>query len=589
MDKATSARNSQIDIGGSGYRGRGASFLTVGCAVRRNRVVVMVGAACLAAAGCAYAGWFGGSHPPVNVPQKYPQAAYGKTLDCIVDVGKDLGGVDRRIFGTNIEWFNDAGGLGTSDASAYQNLVNLARNEGVSVYRFPGGTLSDYYNWRDGIGPRERRPVSKHPTDSGRSPNNFGSPELFRFLQQTGGEALITVNAGTGTPADAAGWVAYANDADNSQRRADGFPQPVGVKLWEVGNEIYLPDQPFTKKVGVTPEVYAQRFVQFADAMRAVDPSIKVIGIGVTKYRDDPYNPQYPQWTEKLLQTAADKIDMIAVHNAYFPAFTSVKHAPVADVYRALWASPEAVDRSLSSLDALISRYERKRHIGIAITEWGPVFSNPIPFIGDFEWFDHVKTLGSGVYVGRLLQVFMSHPRVELANYFKFTDRTFCAWVNYEGQPKVPYWVFKLYARNSGDRRVQASVNGPEFNVPAFDSMFPEEHVSEVTVLATRASSDGKLYVNFVNRSMTNIHKINVDLRNFVPAAEGQVLSVSANEPTAHEGRDIAPEWPYKKEYEPYSTATPNSIQLQQKPWSKGEPVILPPFSVATLVLSPHH
>jgi alpha-N-arabinofuranosidase len=550
----------------------------------------MLGAVCLAAAGCASAGWFGGSHPPVNVPQKYPQAAYARTLNCIVDAGKDLGGVDRRIFGTNIEWFNNAGGLGTSDPSALRNLVNLARDQGISVYRFPGGILSDYYDWRDGIGPRERRPVRKHPTDSGQSPNNFGSPELFHFAQQAGGEPLITVNAGTGTPAEAAGWVAYANSADNSQRRADGFPQPVGVKLWEVGNELYFPDPPFAKKITVTPEVYAQRFVQFADAMRAVDPSIKVIAIGVAKSRGDPDNDtQYPQWTEKLLQRAADKIDMIAVHNAYFPNFGRVKHAPVADVYRALWTSPEAVDRSLSSLDALISRYEGKRHIGIAITEWGALFSFPIPFFGDFEWMDHVKTLGSGVYIGRLLQVFMSHPRVELANYFMFTNRNFMGWVNYEGQPKVPYWVFELYARHSGDRRVQASVNGPEFNVPAFDTMFPQEHVAEVTVLATRDSADGKLYVNFVNRSMTNIHKINVDLRNFVPAAEGQILSVSANEPTAHEGRDIPPEWSYKKEYEPYSTAAPNSIRIQQKPWSAGEPVTLPPFSVATLVLSSRH
>ncbi len=534
---------------------------------------------------CAIAGWFGGSS--VNAPHAWPQHAYAKPLQCSVDAAQDLGGIDHRIFGTNLEWFNDAGGLATNNGAAYRNLVNLAREQGITVYRFPGGTLSDYYDGHEGIGPRARRPVRRHPTDSGQSANDFGSPELFSWMQQTGGEALITVNAGTGTPEQAAAWVAYANRPDNVQRRADGFPDPIGIKLWEVGNELYFPDGWGVKKIAVTPEVYADRFVKFADAMRAVDPGITIIAIGVAKSHGDP-DTLFPDWTEKLLQRAAGKIDMIAVHNAYFPNLIKVRHPEVTSVYPALWASAEAVDRSLTGLDTLIARYEGKRQIGIAITEWGALFSSPIPILGDFDWFDHVKTLGTGVYVGRLLQVFMSHPRVKVANYFKFTDRSFMGWVNYEGRPKVPYWVFELYARHTGDRRVQASIDSPTFNVPALSTLFPENNVAEVTVVASRNSADGRLYVNFVNRSQSNIHTIDINLHNYAPAAEGEILSVSGPEPTANEGRDIPPEAGYDKTDEPYSTVAPDSIRIQKKPWAVGQPITLPPFSVATLVLSPH-
>ncbi|MGA7802344.1 MAG: hypothetical protein WCC36_16220 [Gammaproteobacteria bacterium] len=223
--------------------------------------------------------------------------------------------------------------------------------------------MADYYHWVDGTGPCKSRPLRKHPTDGGRSRNSFGSPEFFELLRATGAEGLITVNAGTGTAAEAAAWVAYAN-------RADGFVQPIGIKWWEVGNELYLPGNPNEPKITVTPEVYAQRFVEFSRAMRAVDPSIRAIAIGVAKSHRGP-DTEYPDWTEKLLQRVAPDIDMIAVHNASFPMLSKVRQPPVDEVYPALWAAPEAVDRSLTRLERLIARYEGKRKIGIAVTEWG--------------------------------------------------------------------------------------------------------------------------------------------------------------------------------------------------------------------------
>lgn len=543
-----------------------------------RRVVLVVALCCSAD---ALGGWFGSG---VNAPHAWVQQDYGQPLECRIDASRALGAVDRRIFGTNLEWFNDAGGL--ANPAAYPHLLDLAREQGISVFRFPGGTLADYYDWRDGTGPADLRPERRHPTDSGKSRNRFGSPELFRLLQQTGAQALITVNAGTGTPQLAADWVAYANQPGNAKRKADGFPDPAGVRLWEVGNELYLPGNPGERKITVTPEEYAQRYLRFAEAMRAVDPSITLLAIGVAPSRSGP-DTQYPDWTEKLLQRAAGQIDLIAVHNAYFPFLYGVRHPAVSAVYPALWAAPEAVDRSLSRLESLIGRYEGSRHIGIAITEWGALFSLPVPILGDEEWVDHVKTQGTGVYVGRLLQVFMSHPRVQIANYFKFTDASFMGWVNYLGQPKVPYWVFELYARNTGDHRVQATVEGPTYDVPALGVMLPEQKVPEVTVVATRDSAGGRLYINFVNRSSRNRHAIHLEVQGFNGADHGEILSVSAGEPTAHEGRDIPPGWPYDKDDEPYSTAPADSIRPRHQAWSRGEPVTLPPFSVATVVIDP--
>ncbi len=535
--------------------------------------------------GC-FAGTVSDTSFPVNAPAQYPVVPAAKKLLLKVDANVVISKIDHRIFGSNLEWFNNGDGFATPNRALRNRLVTLAKKQGITVWRFPGGILADYYNWVDGTGPRNLRPIRRHPGDSGSSANTFGSPEFFELLHLTHSQGLITVNAGTGTAKEAAAWVAYANQPGNARRTRDGFVKPIGIKLWEVGNELYLPGNPGEKKITVTPEVYARRYVRFADAMRKVDPSIRVIAIGVAKSHFGP-DTRYPDWTKTLLRLDADKIDMIAVHNAYFPMLYKVRQPRVDQVYPALWASPEAVDRSLTRLGKLIAHYEGKHHIGIAITEWGALYSLPG---ADPYWVDHVKTLGSGVYIGRMLQVFMSHPRVQVANYFKFTDHSFMGWVDLHGQPKVPYWVFKLYARNTGDVRIKSSMTPPRtYSVPQLGIMEPEANVPELTQIVTRNSKTGRLYINLVNRSMKRQYTVNLQIKGYNPAAKGEVLEVSGKEPTANNGPDIPPEWRrfWRAEYEPYTTAKPHSIRIHSKAWKAGQPLIIPPFSVLTLVLNP--
>jgi len=326
----------------------------------------------------------------------------------------------------------------------------------------------------------------------------------------------------------------------------DGFIDPIGIKLWEVGNELYSPGNPTEHKITVSPEVYAGRYLRFANETRNVGSTISVMAIGVAKSHDGP-DTQFPNWTKKLLQRAADKIDMIAVHNAYLPMLYKVRQPSVDQVYPALWASPDAADDNLINLENLIMRYEGKRHIGIAITEWGALYSLPR---ADPFWVDHVKTLGSEVYIGRMLQVFMSHPRVQVANYFKLTDRSFMGWVDLNGKPKVTYEIFKLYGKHTGDVRVKSSITPSEtYNSPALGIMKPQSNVKELAQVVTRDSKTGRLYINLVNRSMSRQYTVNLGFKGNNSASSGKLFQVTGREPTAHNGHDIPPEWPTDKAY----------------------------------------
>lgn len=515
----------------------------------------------------------------VNAPMAYPIKVYGQALVCNVDAQQKLNPIQRGVFGTNLEWFNEAGGL--ASANNKQKLEALAKSSGLSVARFPGGILADYYHWQDGTGPVQIRPRVKHPTDEGKSDNVFGSPEFFAFLKNTGAQGLITVNAGTGTPEEAAAWVAYANKPQHAGRARDGFAQPMHIPFWEVGNELYFPENAGTPKVGLTPEAYAQKYLSYAKAMRAQDPSIKMVGIGLVKNHQGPDSP-YQDWSEVLLKNAASELDVLAVHNTYFPVMYREHQLPVSKVYPALWASPEAVDKGLTQLEQLIAKYEKNRKISIAITEWGALFSLPNV---DNQWVDHVKTQGTGVYVARMLQVMMSHPKIEVANYFKLTDRSFMGWINYDAQPKVPFWVMSLYANYTGQQKVFSQIQSPTYDAPEVGVMYPQKNVAQVTSFASVDEKKKMVYVNFVNRSMDTAYPIQLNLKNTVLPAQLKVMRIQTKEPTAHNGRDMPPEWPYDKKNEPYSTAKENSIKIAEQVVDSAKPIMLAPFSVMTVAI----
>jgi alpha-N-arabinofuranosidase len=554
-------------------------------AVSRTRRLLIAGAGAWALAGqrssqCAVGA--PGTAAAVNDPHPWATDDSSRVLNLHVEAGRPGHRIERRIFGTNLEWFNDGGGLAQAPLRA--RLAELAKELGVTVLRFPGGTLADYYDWRDGTGDPADRPVRHHPTDSGSSKNLFGSPELFEVMRATGAEALMTVNAGTGSAQLAADWVAYCNRPDVAQRRADGFAAPLGIKLWEIGNELYLPGNPGEVKITVTPEVYADRYLAFAAAMRAVDPSITAIGIGVAMGAHVGPDTAYPEWSEVLLQKAAPRLDMVAVHNSYFPMLYNVMEPPVDRVYPALWAAPDAVEESLIRLAGLMSTYEgvRAAPMGIAVTEWGALFSVPQR---DRFWTDHVKTLGSAVYTARTLQVLLGHPRVRLANHFKFTDRSFMGMVNYEGRPKVPFHAFKLFAQHTGTHWLPASFDQvPGYDTEGIGTIAPRRNVPDVTVLATRDGETGRLYVNLVNRSLHRAHRVRLDLRGITARADGELVSLGGPQPTAHNGRDLPPEWPYSSSFEPYSTAA-QGLGLQRRACRTADPIALGPFSITTFAV----
>ncbi len=220
------------------------------------------------------------------------------------------------------------------------------------VYRWPGGNFVSGYNWQDGIGPRDRRPPRTNPAWTGVEHNDFGLDEFMQFCRVLKTEPYIAVNSGLGGVEPAAQEVEYANGPATSpmgqRRTANGNPVPYGVKFWSIGNEMYGGWQ-----LGHMPlEQYVKKHNEFAQAMRAVCPSVTLIGVG-----------DAGPWSEGMLRYCADHMALISEHFYCQEQPGLLGH--MQQIPRSVRAKAEAHRRYRQELESL-----RGKDIRIALDEW---------------------------------------------------------------------------------------------------------------------------------------------------------------------------------------------------------------------------
>ena len=178
-------------------------------------------------------------------------AADNDSIRLSADATKAGAKIDRHIFGQFAEHLGRGiyEGVWVGPDSKIPNTRGI-RNDVVAALkaikvpnvRWPGGCFADEYHWRNGIGPRDKRPATLNPNWGGViEPNTFGTHEFMDFVQQIGAEAYLSINVGSGTPAEAADWLEYLTTPQPTalakERAANGHPEPYPVALLGIGNE----------------------------------------------------------------------------------------------------------------------------------------------------------------------------------------------------------------------------------------------------------------------------------------------------------------------------------------------------------------
>jgi len=183
------------------------------------------------------------------------------------------------------------------------DVVNLLRELNAPVYRWPGGNFVSGYDWRDGIGPRDKRPPRKNPAWKGIEHNDVGIHEYMDLMKMIDAEPFIAVNTGLGSVDEIAKEVEYCNGSGESVmgklRAQNGHPEPYNVQFWAVGNEMYGSWQ-----LGYMPlEEYIKKHNRAAEAMRNADPSIKLVAVG-----------SVGEWSQSMLTHCSDHMNYISEH-----------------------------------------------------------------------------------------------------------------------------------------------------------------------------------------------------------------------------------------------------------------------------------
>lgn len=453
-----------------------------------------------------------------------------------VDAGDVIRRIPSTLYGTNVEWrWNGLGLWDQKQDRLDPRLVELTRQLGVTLIRYPGGYLSDFYHWRDGVGPRAKRPVVKHQPGRGEESRPlFGTDEALDFARRVNAQLLLTVNAGTGTAEEAAGWVRYVN---GKQQR---------VRYWEVGNELYLRlSTPVSEAVTVDPETYARRFGEFADSMRAADPGITLAAIGGVNQGRYAF-VGYPRWLSTVLRRQGENIDLVSVHDAYAPLIAD-DNVDFDAVYHAMLAAPKLIARNLRSVADTIDRYApagRASKIGIAVTEWGPAFR----FDLNSRWVDHVKTLGSALFAASAMKTFIESPRVQVANFQLLNDFSVYGAIGSDNTdfPLNPHWIptaryyaFQLYTKHFGDRLVRSTADGPTFDSPAVGFVDAVNDAPYLDVVASLNDDGSRLYLIGINKHFDKPIETTITLDGFEPASGATAWTLNGTGLDANTGTGI--------------------------------------------------
>jgi alpha-N-arabinofuranosidase len=262
----------------------------------------------------------------------------------------------------------DNGGFRSDLITATQKIL-------PSNIRWPGGWFVSDYHWEDGIGPVDKRPSEMNRAWGVYYNNDIGVDEYLAFCEKVGATPYIVVNVGTGSPEEAAALVEYVNGPETStwgkRRKENGHPAPYGVHYWNIGNEEYLPT------LGGTPvEGYVKHYLDFAHAMRSVDPSILLVAVGAEEIpraalpSDGPmsYAPRYMHdWPTTFIPVAGKEANYYSIH--YYEPADSMSHPTSADqLNKAALTMADNLNNQLGPLFSIMDK--TGIHIPIALDEW---------------------------------------------------------------------------------------------------------------------------------------------------------------------------------------------------------------------------
>jgi alpha-N-arabinofuranosidase len=412
-----------------------------------------------------------------------------------LDLDRTVGVVHPHLFGSFAELLGNIiyGGLvdegsPLSDEDGYRkDVMEAVRQMGVSLLRWPGGNFSSGYNWKDGVGPKDQRPVRVELAWNALENNRFGTDEFLRYCERVGADPFICLNLGLGSVDEARQWVEYTNEARRTfwadERRRNGRDAPYGVKVWGLGNELDGDWQIGHKNA----QDYAKAALETAKVIRWLDPDVKLVASGSSDFKGD-----WIGWNETILRTLRDHIDYIGLHRYIGNRYD--------DLERFLGFS-ESLEHYIEVTAGLIRQVQagqpNPRPIYVAFDEWNVWTRAHLWTAGDTESLKEVYNFEAALAVGMFFNCFLRHADVvKMANLSQLVNLIAPIVTNEKGIFLQPtYFPVAEYSRQRGHQSLDVAVQGPTYRI---DHGPPLQYLD---VSATHDEQASSACVNVLNRS----------------------------------------------------------------------------------------
>ncbi|MCR6657952.1 MAG: alpha-N-arabinofuranosidase [Asticcacaulis sp.] len=395
------------------------------------------------------------------------------------------------------------------------DVVAALKDLHVPVVRWPGGCFADEYDWRDGIGPRDQRPVRKNNW-WGDAPetNQFGTHEFMDFIDQIGSEAYLSVNVGSSSPKDMREWVEYmtspGNDTLANERRKNGRDAPWKVAFWGIGNESWGCGGQ------MRPEYYADEYRRFQAFFHKSDTNR---GLKIASGA----NAEHYEWTDTLMKMAGGEMDGISLHYYTLPTGDwNAKGAATGfstDQWVSTFSRTLKMEEIISKHEAIMDKYDPQKRVGLFVDEWG-------------TWYDVEKgtnpgflyqknTLRDAVLAAANFNIFHHHvDRVKMTSIAQTINVLQAMILTDKDKIELTptYYAFKMYVPFQDATALPLTFTAPQYSaggttIPAFNA-------------SAARGKDGHVYIGIANMDPVDNIVLSVDVSGLkVTKVGGQVLT----------------------------------------------------------------
>lgn len=368
-----------------------------------------------------------------------------------------------------------------------KTIVERLKAIKAPVIRWPGGCFADSYDWRDGVGPRDKRPrrtnfwvedpdakrLSGTPVQLYET-NAFGTDEFVRFCRLSGAEPYLAANLRSLPPLDFDRWVEYCNSPAGSTTLADlraagGSREPFGVRYWGVGNESWGCGGSFT------PEEYAAEFRRFTTWVPSYGTDLAYIGSG-------PNNNDL-EWTRGFFHKLnggrsvfEDRLFGWSVHyytwnlsrgktDNWVEGKGDALNFDVTDWYE-LFQQGLMMEQIVTDQWGVLGEFDREHRVKLVVDEYGPWY-RPGTEVDPTHLLGQQVTMRDALHTAMTLDIFNRHAdKVGMAACAQLVNCLNALFLTHEDKFAITpnFHVFDLYSVHQGAESVRAHFSAPQIH-----------------------------------------------------------------------------------------------------------------------------